>query len=263
VQLAIPEDGEDRARAFYGDVLGLVEIPKPAALAARGGAWFQGGGLEVHLGIEEPFAPAKKAHPGILTEDLEGLRARLAHAGIEVRTDDHLPGFQRFYVDDCFGNRLEFLQPIADLSVIRGPNENAAAEVCRLLASLGYPAEVEAVRERIASFATSHRDHVLLAELDGQVVGFLALSLTPRFAEPGMFSRITALAVDPSAQRVGVGRRLVTEAERIAAANESTLMEVNSGRRPERAAAHAFYLALGYADQHDHHVLYEKTLAPG
>jgi catechol 2,3-dioxygenase-like lactoylglutathione lyase family enzyme len=111
VQLAIPEGGEDRARGFYGDVLGLEEIPKPPALAARGGAWFRGGGLEIHLGVEKPFTPAKKAHPGILTHDLEGLRARLVDAGIDVRPDALLPGFRRFYVDDCFGNRLEFLQP--------------------------------------------------------------------------------------------------------------------------------------------------------
>jgi GNAT superfamily N-acetyltransferase len=150
-----------------------------------------------------------------------------------------------------------------DPVTVRGADPTDAPDVCRLLDALGYPAEAAVVRERIASFDTSGRDHVLLAELDGQVVGVLALSLTPRFAEPGMFSRITALAVDPSVQRVGVGRRLVTEAERIAADNDSTLMQVNSGRRPERAAAHAFYQSLGYADQHDHHRLYEKTLGCG
>jgi catechol 2,3-dioxygenase-like lactoylglutathione lyase family enzyme len=111
VQLAIPAGGEDDARAFYGGVLGLDEIPKPSELATRGGAWFRGGGLEVHLGIEEPFAPARKAHPGILTHDLDGLQARFTAAGIEVRPDGLFPGFRRFYVDDCFGNRLEFLQP--------------------------------------------------------------------------------------------------------------------------------------------------------
>jgi catechol 2,3-dioxygenase-like lactoylglutathione lyase family enzyme len=111
VQLAISAGGEDRARGFYGDVLGLEEVPKPAALATRGGVWFRGGGLEVHLGIEEPFVAAKKAHPGILTHDLEAVRTRLTDAGHEVRDDGHLPGFQRFYVDDCFGNRLEFLRP--------------------------------------------------------------------------------------------------------------------------------------------------------
>ena len=111
VQLAIPVHGEDRARGFYGEVLGLEEVPKPPALAARGGVWFRGGELEVHLGVEEPFVPAKKAHPGILADDLEALQARLVGAGLEVRPDELLPGFRRFYLDDCFGNRLEFLQP--------------------------------------------------------------------------------------------------------------------------------------------------------
>jgi GNAT superfamily N-acetyltransferase len=150
-----------------------------------------------------------------------------------------------------------------ELVSVRGASPTDAPNVCRLLVALGYPAAVAVVRERIASFDTSNRDCVLLAELDGHVVGVLALSLTPRFAEQGMFSRITALAVDPSVQRVGIGRRLVTEAERIAADNASTLMQVNSGRRPERAVAHAFYLSLGYADQHDHHILYEKALGSG
>ncbi len=144
---------------------------------------------------------------------------------------------------------------------IRGATGTDAPDVSRLLDALGYPAEVVAIRDRILSFDTSARDHVLLAELDGQVAGVLALSLTPRFAEPGMFSRITALAIDPSVQRVGIGRRLVTEAECLAAENGSTLMQVNSGRRPERAPAHAFYVSLGYADQYEHHVLYEKALA--
>jgi len=111
VQLAIPAGGEDRARAFYGNLLGLDELAKPPELAARGGVWFRGGALEIHLGVEEPFAPARKAHPGIQVDDLDGLQERLASAGIEVRPDGLLPGHRRFYVDDCFGNRLEFLQP--------------------------------------------------------------------------------------------------------------------------------------------------------
>lgn len=111
VQLAMPPGGEAGARDFYGRVLGLDEIAKPDALAARGGVWFRGGGLELHLGVEDPFIPARKAHPGILTHDLRGLQARFGEAGIEVRPDGLLPGFDRFYVDDCFGNRLEFLRP--------------------------------------------------------------------------------------------------------------------------------------------------------
>ncbi|MBY5162299.1 VOC family protein [Salsipaludibacter albus] len=110
VQLAIPPGGEDRARAFWGDLLGLDEVAKPAALAARGGCWFRGGEVELHLGVEEPFAPARKAHPGILVGDLDDLVGRLAGAGIGARSDDLFPGHRRVYVDDPFGNRLEFLQ---------------------------------------------------------------------------------------------------------------------------------------------------------
>lgn len=112
VQLAMPRGEEEAARAFYGDALGLDEVAKPPELAKRGGAWFRSGALEVHLGVEEGFTPARKAHPGILTDDLDGLAARLTAAGQNVRPDDAFPGHRRFYVDDCFGNRLEFLQPL-------------------------------------------------------------------------------------------------------------------------------------------------------
>ncbi len=112
VQLAMPRGEEDAARTFYGDALGLDEVTKPPELAARGGAWFRSGALEIHLGVEGGFTPARKAHPGILTDDLDGLAARLAAAGHEVRPDGAFPGHRRFYVDDCFGNRLEFLQPL-------------------------------------------------------------------------------------------------------------------------------------------------------
>lgn len=111
VQLAMPAGEETRARDFYDGVLGLDEVAKPPELAARGGVWFRGGALEIHLGVEEPFAPARKAHPGILTADLDVVRRRFEDAGIEVRPDGLLPGFVRFYADDCFGNRLEFLAP--------------------------------------------------------------------------------------------------------------------------------------------------------
>ncbi len=112
VQMAMPRDGEDRARAFYADILGLTETPKPAALAARGGCWFAAGGVRLHLGVEKGFQPARKAHPGLLTGDLDALVARLAKAGIEVRPDADLPGFRRVYVDDPFGNRIELMQEV-------------------------------------------------------------------------------------------------------------------------------------------------------
>lgn len=145
---------------------------------------------------------------------------------------------------------------------IREADPSDAEAVSGLLAGLGYPDDVRAVRDRITSFAASANDHVLVADVDTQPVGVLALSLTPRFAESGMFSRITALAVAPSAQGQGVGRRLVAEAEQIAVGSGSTLMQVNSGRRSERDRAHEFYVSLGYRDQHVHHVLYDKALSP-
>jgi diadenosine tetraphosphate (Ap4A) HIT family hydrolase len=115
VQLAMPHGREDDARQFFGAVLGMQETAKPPPLAGRGGVWFRAGDLELHLGVQEPFAPATKAHPGIMTDDLDALRARLADAGIDVTPDDNLPGFRRFYVNDCFGNRLEFLEPASSI----------------------------------------------------------------------------------------------------------------------------------------------------
>jgi catechol 2,3-dioxygenase-like lactoylglutathione lyase family enzyme len=110
VQLAIPPDGEPDCRRFWGDIIGMTEVPKPPALAARGGCWFRGGGLEVHLGVEADFVPASKAHPGVLVSGLDALAARFAAAGVTVRWDGEFPGYRRFYADDPFGNRLEFLE---------------------------------------------------------------------------------------------------------------------------------------------------------
>ena len=113
VQLAVPRGSEAACRAFGGDVLGMVELTKPPVLAARGGCWFRGGALEVHLGVEEPFSPARKAHPGLLVDGLRALARRLGEAGHPVTWDDGFPGHDRCYASDPFGNRLEFLQPRA------------------------------------------------------------------------------------------------------------------------------------------------------
>ena len=110
----MPSGGDDEARRFYGGVLGMAEVPKPPALAARGGAWFRAGSVELHLGVESEFVAARKAHPGIGVDDIEGLAARLERAGVTVRWDDRFPGQRRFYAQDPFGNRLEFLEPYAE-----------------------------------------------------------------------------------------------------------------------------------------------------
>lgn len=113
VQLAMPEGGEAAARQFYGDLLGLAEVAKPAALAARGGAWFGDVALQVHLGVETPFSPARKAHPAFEVDGLDALAVRLERANFPVRWDDDLPGIRRFYTTDPFGNRIEMLSPDA------------------------------------------------------------------------------------------------------------------------------------------------------
>lgn len=115
VQIACPPGAEDRLRAFYVGVLGLVEKPKPASLSGRGGCWFHGYGVELHLGVEADFRPARKAHPGLMWPDLDALAGRLAAAGAPVTWSDELmdlePPLRRFYTEDPYGNRLEFLAP--------------------------------------------------------------------------------------------------------------------------------------------------------
>ena len=110
VQLAIAPGSEDACRTFYVDILGMTEIEKPPVLAARGGLWVRADALEIHLGVEQDFRPARKAHPGIRVEDLDGLAKRLTDNGVEVTWDDNFPGHRGFYASDNLGNRLEFLQ---------------------------------------------------------------------------------------------------------------------------------------------------------
>jgi len=109
-QVAAPRGCEAEARAFYGGLLGLEELEKPEPLRGRGGCWFRAGTHELHVGIEEPFAPARKAHPGFLVDDLAALTERLRGRGIEVTPDETIPGVERAYVADPFGNRLELRQ---------------------------------------------------------------------------------------------------------------------------------------------------------
>jgi catechol 2,3-dioxygenase-like lactoylglutathione lyase family enzyme len=109
VQLAIPPGSEEPARRFYAGLLGLEELPKPPSLAERGGLWLRLADAELHLGVEAGFRPAGKAHPAFEVRDLDAVRARLEKAGVPVVDDRLLPGRRRFYANDPFGNRLEFV----------------------------------------------------------------------------------------------------------------------------------------------------------
>ena len=106
----MPPGEEPRAEAFYSGLLGLERVEKPPELAGRGGCWFRGGREEVHLGVEDPFRPARKAHPALLVEGLDELESRLRESGVEITSDVQLEGRRRFYVHDPFGNRLELIE---------------------------------------------------------------------------------------------------------------------------------------------------------
>jgi catechol 2,3-dioxygenase-like lactoylglutathione lyase family enzyme len=111
VQLAMPAGGEPEARAFYSELLGLSEQPKPPHLAKRGGCWFESETVKIHLGVEADFRPAKKAHPALLVTGLPTLVERLRRAGVQLVDDEPLEGYDRVYAYDPFGNRLELLEP--------------------------------------------------------------------------------------------------------------------------------------------------------
>ncbi len=114
VQIAMPAAEEDKARAFYAELLGFTEIPKPSNLAKRGGAWFQSGNIQLHLGVESDFRPARKAHPAFIVEDLDSLIAAIQNAGYETNTSQPpLDGYKRAHIFDPFGNRIELMERIS------------------------------------------------------------------------------------------------------------------------------------------------------
>ena len=110
IQITSPRGGEDRAREFYGGTLGMKEIPKPENLKGRGGCWFSCGHQEIHISIQEDHIPPKKAHPGLIVTNIEKLRERLISLKMEIKEEPPIEGRTRFFVNDPFGNRIEFLE---------------------------------------------------------------------------------------------------------------------------------------------------------
>ena len=186
VQVAAPPGGEDSARIFYGELLGLTELPKPERLRPRGGVWFAVGDHQLHIGVEEPFALARKAHPALTVpraDDLRTLAARLEKAGHAVRWDG-----PRFYTDDPFGNRIELLAPHAELRVraLRDDERAWAAGVVheswgddiviaagrehRLAELPALVAEAAAERAGLATYLVEG-DNCELVTLDGLTIG--------------------------------------------------------------------------------------------
>src|SRR4026208_1709886 len=113
VQIAMPAGGEEKARAFYIDLLDFLEIPKPPELANRGGAWFLSANVQLHLGVERDFRPARKAHPAFVVDHLDALLERIRAAGCEIDTSQPLlEGMKRAHVFDPFGNRIELMEKL-------------------------------------------------------------------------------------------------------------------------------------------------------
>jgi hypothetical protein len=113
VQIAMPAGEEEKARAFYINLLGFTEIPKPAELAKRGGAWFKSGNVQLHLGVEADFKPARKAHPAFIVDDLDVLIANIKASGYEIDTSQPpLDGYKRAHVFDPFWNRIELMEKL-------------------------------------------------------------------------------------------------------------------------------------------------------
>lgn len=106
VQLAIPAGAEDEARRFYVGVLGFDELAKPPVMAARGGCWFAAGAVQLHVGVDADFRPARKAHPALV---VAGLAELVAETGIDIAWSDEIPGMLRGFVHDPFGNRIELI----------------------------------------------------------------------------------------------------------------------------------------------------------
>jgi catechol 2,3-dioxygenase-like lactoylglutathione lyase family enzyme len=112
IQIAAPERCEAAAREFYGSLLGFQELEKPEPLRSRGGCWFQCGSQQVHIGVEKDFRPAKKAHPAFAVSDFNDVRQALLAHGVKVIDDPTIPGTRRFFAEDPWGNRLEFLEAL-------------------------------------------------------------------------------------------------------------------------------------------------------
>lgn len=184
VQLAMPAGGEGDAVAFYEGRLGLAQVPKPEPLAGRGGCWFERDDVRIHLGVEEPFTPARKAHPALLVTELRPLVAALEADGVAVSEAEPLAGFDRVHVLDPFGNRVELVEPLPSVLVLEGervrlrpPTVDDIAELVRIRRT----PEVFARWSEQGDLADEVREDVLdpehkgfAIEAEGRLVGWIA-----------------------------------------------------------------------------------------
>jgi ubiquinone/menaquinone biosynthesis C-methylase UbiE len=205
VQVAAPRTAEAQARQYYGDVLGLREIPKPEALASRGGMWFRCGELALHIGLDDEFRLAHKAHPAFVVRDLEAVRARLAAEGMAIQEDVQIPGYRRFETRDPFGNRLEFVERLGDESVRTAQYENSAPDGSAM-GDGGTSAEATKARVReyfgrSAQAYVESRGHAHGRDLD-RLVALAAPQRTDVALDVSTGGGHTALALAPHVARI-------------------------------------------------------------
>lgn len=221
VQIAMPVGGEEAARGFYGGLLGLTEIPKPANMASRGGCWFQLATQQLHMGTETDFRPAKKAHVALATKDLDAVRARLQAHGYTISVDAAIDGRRRFFSEDPFGNRIEFLAQRSRETVASGAavTIRAAIDADRdaidalhraafATTEFGYQGEAELVR---ALDADSDILVSLVAEKAGSVAGHMVFSRMTVEADGQQLSGagLAPVAVEPALHGQGIGEALI------------------------------------------------------
>ena len=168
VQLAMPCSREGDARAFYAGLLGLAEVAKPIHLAQRGGCWFESGSAKVHLGVEVDFTPARKAHPAFVIDDLAETARRLERASYHLRSDQPLEGFERRYVDDPFGNRIELMQRTG------GPERRTVRSGYAFEDAYGYARAVR-VGDQVFVSGTTARGAGLDADAEHQTEAAIAI----------------------------------------------------------------------------------------
>jgi ribosomal protein S18 acetylase RimI-like enzyme len=237
VQVAAPAGGEPAARAFYGELLGLDELLKPEPLRARGGVWFAVGDQQLHVGIEEPFAPARKAHPALAVpraSDLRALAAGLQSAGHAITWDG-----PRFYVEDPFGNRLELLAPHADLQV-RALRDDERGWAARVLDESWGEVVVGAGREHRPAQLPA-----LVAEADGERAG-----LATYLIEDGACELVTLDALTVGGGIGGALVEAVADAARSAGCARVRLITTNDNLPALRLyQRHGFVLAAVRLDE--------------
>jgi|GEM_PF-1381009 len=261
-QLACPSGTEETARAFYCGVLGFTEMPKPVALAGRGGCWFTGYGAELHLGVDTDFRPARKAHPAIRVPDLDRLAARIRTSGQAVAIDEtEIPGRRRFHAVDPYGNRLEFVaEPVtswpcgANHRIRRARKADVPAIVTLLRDDiLGREREDVDLDGYFSSYTSIEDDpHQFLAvvtDADDRVVGTGQLTLTPTLSRGGMLrATLEAVRIAAELRGQGVGSAFVRWAAAWAKEQGAGLLQLTSDT--SRTQDHAFYARLDFVASH-------------